>query len=92
MRHLTVLGLVLASSAFFHWLALGQPASDPETPVGPKWWPSEWGADDQRGAANRLGADKVLAARDLIRTGSKLKRCSGVVPNSSMALQCSGVE
>src|SRR5262245_49123876 len=22
-----------------------------ETPIGPKWWPSEWGADDERGAA-----------------------------------------
>lgn len=69
LRQMTMTGLVLASSAFFHWLALGQPASDPETPVGPKWWPSEWGADDQRGAANRLGPDKVLAAKDLIRTG-----------------------
>jgi kynurenine formamidase len=40
-----------------------------ETPIGPKWWPSEWGPQDQRGAANRLTPDKVLAARDLIRTG-----------------------
>src|SRR5260370_15857803 len=39
MRHITILGLVLASSAFFHWLAIAQPASDPETPVGPRWWP-----------------------------------------------------
>src|SRR5205814_6205232 len=30
-------------------------AQEPETPIGPKWWPSEYGADDQRGAANRLG-------------------------------------
>ena len=30
-----------------------------ETPIGPKWWPSRWGADDQRGAANRLTPDRV---------------------------------
>ena len=27
-----------------------------------KWWPSEWGADDQLGALNRLSPEKVLAA------------------------------
>jgi kynurenine formamidase len=41
----------------------------PETPIGAKWWPSEWGADDQRGAANRLTPAKVLEATRLIRTG-----------------------
>lgn len=40
-----------------------------ETPIGPKWWPSEWGAADQRGAANRITPEKVLQARSLIRTG-----------------------
>jgi kynurenine formamidase len=40
-----------------------------ETPIGSKWWPSEWGADDQRGAANRLTTEKVLEARDLIQRG-----------------------
>src|SRR5687768_12361629 len=34
-----------------------------------RWYPSRWGAADQRGAANRLGPAKVLEARDLIRTG-----------------------
>jgi kynurenine formamidase len=34
-----------------------------------KWWPSEWGADDQRGAANRWTAEKVLEARSLITKG-----------------------
>ena len=68
MRHLTILATVLAVSVLFHWLALGQ-GGQTETPIGPKWWPSEWGADDQRGAANRLTAAKVLAARDLIKSG-----------------------
>lgn len=40
-----------------------------ETPIGPKWWPSEWGADDQRGAANRITPQKVLAAASLITKG-----------------------
>ena len=36
---------------------------------GDRWYPSRWGADDQRGAANRLTAAKVLEAKDLIRRG-----------------------
>ncbi|MFT4562336.1 MAG: kynurenine formamidase [Gammaproteobacteria bacterium] len=35
-----------------------------------KWWPSTWGADDQRGALNRLGPAKTLAAASLITTGT----------------------
>jgi len=33
------------------------------------WYPSKWGAADQRGAANRITPAKVLEARDLIKTG-----------------------
>lgn len=40
-----------------------------ETPIGPKWWPSEWGQRDQRGAANRMTAARVLDAGKLIQTG-----------------------
>ena len=40
-----------------------------ETPIGPKWWPSEWGPADQRGAANRLTAERVKEASRLIQTG-----------------------
>jgi kynurenine formamidase len=40
-----------------------------ETPIGPKWWPSEFGAADQRGAANRMTPKKVMEARDLIERG-----------------------
>jgi len=39
------------------------------TPIGTKWWPSEFGPDDQRGAANRITPKKVTEARDLIRNG-----------------------
>ena len=34
-----------------------------------RWYPSRWGAEDQRGAANRLTPAKTLEARDLIKTG-----------------------
>jgi len=40
-----------------------------ETPIGKPWWPSQWGPDDQRGAANRLTPEKVLEAKELIREG-----------------------
>jgi len=51
-------------------LVFAQDASPPrETPIGPRWWPSKWGADDQRGAANLLTKDKVLEAKECIREG-----------------------
>ena len=34
-----------------------------------KWYPSKWGAADQRGAANRITPAKVLEARDMIKQG-----------------------
>lgn len=34
-----------------------------------RWWPSEWGPDDERGAANRLTPAKVLEAAALITAG-----------------------
>jgi kynurenine formamidase len=47
----------------------GNNAAPAETPIGSKWWPSRWGADDQRGAANLMSAERVLQASKLIRTG-----------------------
>jgi kynurenine formamidase len=34
------------------------------------WYPSRWGAADQRGAANRITPAKVLEAKNLIKTGT----------------------
>lgn len=53
------------------WAAMVQPGLTEDTPVllGPKWWPSEWGPLDERGAANRMTPEKVLQATQLIRTG-----------------------
>lgn len=35
-----------------------------------RWFPSRWGAQDQRGAANRITPEKVLEARNLITKGT----------------------
>ncbi len=40
-----------------------------QTPAGPEWWPSQWGAADERGAANLVTPARVLAAASLIREG-----------------------
>jgi kynurenine formamidase len=34
-----------------------------------RWYPSRWGAEDQRGAANRMTPAKTLEAKDLIKQG-----------------------
>src|SRR5688572_13966567 len=61
---LVLLALSIALSAWSQ-----PPAEKGETPFGPKWWPSKWGADDQRGAANLLTEKKVLEAKDCITAG-----------------------
>lgn len=54
-------GLVI----FGAWTAI----ASAQTPAGPEWWPSKWGPDDERGAANRVTPAKVLEAAALIRQG-----------------------
>lgn len=44
-----------------------------ETPAESKWWPSEWGPEDQRGAANRIIPSKVIQAARLITDGKIYK-------------------
>jgi kynurenine formamidase len=49
-------------------LCLGsRPAAQAQTDS--PWWPSPWGADDERGASNRITPERVLAAARLIREG-----------------------
>jgi kynurenine formamidase len=48
-------------------LAVAAGRDEPAAPA--KWWPSEWGPEDQRGAANRQTPEKVLEAAKLIQTG-----------------------
>ncbi len=40
-----------------------------QTATGSIWWPSNWGPDDQRGAANRITPERVLEAAKLITQG-----------------------
>jgi len=57
--------LLLAGAAL-----LAMPAAAQDSMERAKWWPSEFGADDQIGAANRLTPAKVLEAASLIKTGT----------------------
>jgi len=54
------------------WLAIALAVVAGSAVVGQadNWFPSRWGAADQRGAANRLTAAKVLEAKSLIKTGN----------------------
>jgi kynurenine formamidase len=45
------------------------PAEQAMTPIGPPWWPSRWGADDEAGASNMMTPENVLRVLPLIRTG-----------------------
>jgi hypothetical protein len=51
-----------------HWASHGsQPPQG--TPIGEKFWPSEFGAADQRGAANRITPAKIVSAALLVQQG-----------------------
>ena len=56
--------------ACFSLAALGESTTDQILPE--KWWPSEWGEQDELGAMNRLGSHKVLEAAALISQGKVL--------------------
>ena len=43
--------------------------ADSSPALGAHWYPSRWGADDQRGNGNLQGAHKVMEALALVRTG-----------------------
>ncbi len=59
---------LLPQGALIVAMALATPLCA-QTPTGSTWWPSPWGSDDQRGAANRLTPAKVLEATALITQG-----------------------
>ncbi len=65
----TILVVLLASFGAFGISSVGYADEKPETLERKKWWPSEHGADDQIGAANRLTPQKVLEAASLIKKG-----------------------
>lgn len=56
--------------AAYGLIGLGLGGAVPQSTSGEdRWWPSEWGANDERGAANRLTPAKVLEAARLITDG-----------------------
>ena len=50
------------------WVSRGSQQAA-QGPLGEKFWPSEFGADDQRGAANRITPAKVAGAARLVKRG-----------------------
>jgi kynurenine formamidase len=46
-----------------------QPPAGGDTPIGPKWWPSRWGPQDEAGASNHITPQKILETARLIKTG-----------------------
>jgi hypothetical protein len=60
-----IAGAMVASAATW---AIGYASPETENAVE-KFWPSEFGPDDQRGAANRITPEKVVAASGLIKSG-----------------------
>ncbi len=66
----TVLGVSIMSVSA--WVS-GQSKSADKLPLGDKFYPSEFGADDQRGAANRLTPEKTLRAAQLVKQGRTIQ-------------------
>ncbi len=66
MRLNRKLGAILWSAAALAGACIFTQA---QTPIGDKWWPSRWGAEDQRGAANLMTPERALKAARLIRKG-----------------------
>ena len=63
-----VIGVTLASST--PWASEdSQQTSEATSIVGKTDWPTEFGADDQRGATNRIGLVKVVGSARLIQRG-----------------------
>lgn len=62
-------GMAASGAVVAQQLVQAQPAAAQDTPIGPKWWPSRWGPQDEAGASNWITPAKVLEAARLIRNG-----------------------
>lgn len=62
-------GMAAGGAVVAQQLVQAQPAAAQDTPIGPKWWPSRWGPQDEAGASNHITPQKVLEAVRLIKTG-----------------------
>ncbi len=61
-----VAGVVMAAVSPWAMSESKQPAGHP---IGEKFWPSEFGADDQQGATNWITPEKVVRAASLVTAG-----------------------
>lgn len=61
-----VASALVASAATW---AIGEANPETEDRAIEKFWPSEFGPDDERGAANRITPEKVVGASRLIKSG-----------------------
>lgn len=50
-----------------------KPPSDPSPALGENWYPSRWGAEDQRGNGNLMGPALLLEALSLVKTGQVVR-------------------
>jgi kynurenine formamidase len=59
----------MAAGGMLAQTQVAQAQATGDTPIGPKWWPSRWGPQDEAGASNWITPAKVLEAAKLIKTG-----------------------
>jgi kynurenine formamidase len=62
-------GVVAGVTAGMAAAATPAQAQQTRNPLSNQWWPAQWGAQDQRGAHNRITPAKVRQAAGLIKTG-----------------------
>ena len=67
--------IVIVTFLVFFAISTGQRSTsqEQETPVGPRWWPSAWGPDDQKGALNHITPTKVVESEKSHQGGKGLR-------------------
>ena len=91
-RRIGALGSILAVAL----VTAGGVAFADNNPVDEKWWPSEFGPDDEAGATNYITPEKRLAAAKLVKQGKVItlgmpySNYMPLVPGRTFALSIPG--